>query len=199
MDLQKSFQDYGDFFLDVDNQIAVAIWAVAVTVWLWSGCFASSVAETRMHGPLRHFIAGLAIPIIYPLIILVALPYRTVKETVAAPTREERIERVDGPPPAEMLPVSSIGDDNSVGLIDPDMLEATGSFGESYFKQRAVDSTGRALGLYVITVGGEELRAERIVEVLLNAVVIEIASTGGKGQTLRIPYEKIDNCIEVHD
>ena len=34
MDLQQVFQDYGDFFLDVDNQIAVAIWAVAVTVWL---------------------------------------------------------------------------------------------------------------------------------------------------------------------
>ena len=152
-----------------------------------------------MHGPLKHFIAGLVIPILYPLIILVALPYRTVKETVAAATSEERIERVDGPPPAEMLPVASIGEDGSVGLIDPDMLDATVTFGESYFKHRAVDSTGRALGPYVITVGGDELRAERIVEVLRNAVVIEIAITGGEGQTLRIPYDKIDNCVEVHD
>ena len=199
MDLQQIFQDYGDFFLDVDNQVGVAVCVVGVAVWIWSGCFASSVAETRMHGPLPHFIAGLVIPIVYPLIILVALPYRTVKEKVADPTREERIERVDGPPPAEMLPVSSIGDDSSIGLIDPDMLEATASFGESYFKHRAVDSTGRALGPYLITVGGEELRAERIVEVLLKTVVIEIASTGGKGQTLRIPYEKIDDCVEVHD
>jgi len=199
MDLQQMFQDYGDFFLDVDNQIRVAICVAVITVWIWSGCFASSVAETRMHGPLKHFIAGLVIPILYPLIILVALPYRTVKETVAAATSEERIERVDGPPPAEMLPVASIGEDGSVGLIDPDMLDATVTFGESYFKHRAVDSTGRALGPYVITVGGDELRAERIVEVLRNAVVIEIAITGGEGQTLRIPYDKIDNCVEVHD
>jgi hypothetical protein len=199
MDLQQMFQDYGDFFLDVDNQIEVAICVAVITVWIWSGCFASSVAETRMHGPLKHFIAGLVIPILYPLIILVALPYRTVKETVAAATSEERIERVDGPPPAEMLPVASIGEDGSVGLIDPDMLDATVTFGESYFKHRAVDSTGRALGPYVITVGGDELRAERIVEVLRNAVVIEIAITGGEGQTLRIPYDKIDNCVEVHD
>jgi|GEM_PF-1591195 hypothetical protein len=199
MDLQQMFQDYGDFFLDVDNQIRVAICVAVITVWIWSGCFASSVAETRMHGPLKHFIAGLVIPILYPLIILVALPYRTVKETVAAATNEERIERVDGPPPAEMLPVASIGEDGSVGLIDPDMLDATVTFGESYFKHRAVDSTGRALGPYVITVGGDELRAERIVEVLRNAVVIEIAITGGEGQTLRIPYDKIDNCVEVHD
>jgi len=199
MDLQQVFQDYGDFFLDVDNQIAVAICVAAITVWIWSGCFASSVAETRMHGPLKHFIAGLAIPIVYPLIILVALPYRTVKETVVDTTNEERIERVDGPPPAETLPVSSIDEDRPAGLIDPDMLDASVSFGETYFKQRAVDSTGRALGPYVITVGGEELRAERIVEVLPNAVVIEIASTDGKGQTLRIPYEKIESCVEVHD
>ena len=79
MDLQQVFQDYGDFFLDVDNQIAVAICVAVVTVWIWSGCFASSVAETRMHGPLMHFIAGLAIPIVYPLVILIVLPYRTVK------------------------------------------------------------------------------------------------------------------------
>ena len=199
MDLQQVFQDYGDFFLDVDNQIAVAICVAVVTVWIWSGCFASSVAETRMHGPLMHFIAGLAIPIVYPLVILVVLPYRTVKEAVVDATDEERIERVDGPPPAEMLPVASIDEDSSTGLIDPDMLDATVTFGESYFKHRAVDSTGRALGPYAITVGGEELRAERIVEVLQNAVVIEIASTGSKGQTLRIPYDKIDSCIEVHD
>ena len=199
MDLQQIFQDYGDFFLEVDNQIAVAICVAVVAVWVWSGCFASSVAETRLHGPLIHFIAGLAIPIVYPLIILIALPYRTVKETVAASTLEEMIEHVDGPPPAEMLPAAAIGGDSSIGLIDPDMLEVTTSIGESYFKHRAVDSAGRALGPYAITVGGEELRAERIVEVLQNAVVIEIASTGGEGQTLRIPYDKIDNCVEVHD
>ena len=73
MDLQQMFQDYGDFFLDVDNQIEVAICVAVITVWIWSGCFASSVAETRMHGPLKHFIAGLVIPILFPLSIRVAL------------------------------------------------------------------------------------------------------------------------------
>jgi hypothetical protein len=200
MSISETVQDYIEFAQA--EPVAVAIILVVLFVWFASGCFSSSIAEDRMHNPWVHFALGLVIPVIYPLIILFALNVKVPKDKIDQAKKEAAVEHIDGPPPPDMLPPAAIRitDDSTPGLIDPEMLATkTSAFNEAYFKQHAVDSMGKTLGPYIITVGGEELRAERIVEVLPKAVVIEIASSGGKAQTLRIPYEKVENCIEVHD
>jgi len=51
-----------------------AILLIVVTVALMSGCWASSIAETRLHSPKFHFFIGLLLPLVYPLVILFAMP-----------------------------------------------------------------------------------------------------------------------------
>ena len=52
-------------------------------------------------------------------------------------------------------------------------------------------------GPWCITFGDTEATAQRIVEALPNAVVIQTQAEDGTNQTIRIPYAKITGCKAV--
>ena len=166
-----------------------------IAVWLASACFSASIAETRMRSLPLHFFGGLLLPIIYPVFILLKLPvYDSTKRSLQ--DRKE-FEIISGaPPPVETAPPAM--DDAPPALVDSDMLNKPKViFDQVYFKQIAVDMTGNYRGPFLLTVNNEKLKAEKIIDSLLEVVLVEFLSADGKVQNMRIPYKNIESCTEL--
>ncbi len=181
MDVLNRFREYTEF---VDGEIPqLTAYCVIALVWLWSGCVAASIGESRLRSPFLHFLFGLVLPVLYPVIIFFRMDFNVPKEEAAAD--EEDVEHVEGPPPV-------VGEDAPAMISEEALGQPAEVFNEEFFKQRAVDLAGNVLGPYLVTVDGQELRAERIVDAMPNVVILEITSAGGKSQTLRVPYDRIE-------
>lgn len=175
----------------------VALYCAVVIIWLFSGCLASSIAETRSRGPLLHFILGLLFPIAYPVLALF-LGTPEVKQKRKREKEEPDVEHVEGPPPVE---IEADKLDSMAAAapheIHAESLDERGQFTPEFFKDLALDEYGNYRGPFVFVVSGEELRADRIVECMPDQLVTESITPDGKSQRLRVPYKNIESFEEL--
>ena len=191
--LQTTFNDYLEF-LQSDWGIVTVCCGILV-VFLWSGSLSASIAESRLRNPWTHFIIGIMIPVIYPLLILFKLPSYSAKSVKSKVKKE--FEQGEGPPPVEIAP-PTLDQDAPPAIVDSEMLSKPSViYDQNYFKQIAVDISGNYKGPFLLTIKDEKLKAERIIDSLPSVVMIEFISADGKLQNMRIPYKSIGACVEL--
>lgn len=186
----------------------VLVWILAgITVWLGSACWASSIAESRLHSPTLHFLIGLFLPLAYPPILLFTMDVKTAKSKAKADD--------DFGPPPEQANVGAFGGDavaeseddrptsgsvEAVGLADEagEPEPETPVYDQEYFRLNSRDETGEFVGPWQIRFGESMVVAERILEALPHVIVIEaVTRPGSPPQRMRIPYPKIESCVRI--
>jgi len=193
--LLDSLNQYGQFL--IDNLAVVIAMAFAVGVVIGSGSFAASIGEVRNRSPLLHFLIGCALPIVYPLLILVSLKYRSSDTTKRRrQPKEETFTRMEGAPPADAPPILNEGAVAPTADVES-LDEPQMAYDAAFFRQLTYDEKGNYRGPFQFVVDGNEFKVERIVETLEAVVVIENINPDGKTQRLRIPYGKIVSCVEL--
>jgi hypothetical protein len=147
------------------------VYAAALIVSALSGCWSSSIAEKKLHGTLIHLILGFALPVIYPVLILVILPSRKKKKEIEVPTDKEE-------------------DEDDLDLPFQDL-------NSGYFKQIYLDSQGNFTGPFIIDMEDSVVKAEAIIDVQDDLIVIETINKNDEKQRLRIPYSKMTSCSKA--
>ena len=159
---------------------------------LLSGGLASSIAENRSRGPMKHFFLGVAIPIIYPVICLFTMSIYEPPQKVKEEEQEEG-ERGEGPPPVEVMPEGVDGE-----LVTAASLDDEQRYNKDYFQGIALDDYGNYRGPFSLRMKtGEEVRIDRIIDCLPAVAVTESISPDGKNAHLRIPYDQVEHCEEL--
>ena len=164
-----------DFLPNFDEIIKTAdfnqvlLYSAVLLVAVLSGCWSSSIAEKKARGTLPHLVLGLCIPVVYPLLILVILPARKRKNKV-----------VEEP--------NKVEDDLDLPFQD---LNA------DYFKQIYLDANGEFTGPFIIDVEDSVIKAEAIIEVQNDFIVVETLNKDDAKQRLRVPYGKMISCSEA--
>ena len=186
------FQNYFSFLQD--NVPLIAGTFIVTVVWLMSGCCASTISELRKRGQWLHLFLGLLIPWLYPLVIFFTM---TVKRKEGEDGEEEASEHADGAPPPKKVPGIAAGvDEDELNLEEEE--SSLPEWNPQRLKEMSTDLEGNPRGPFVfLLANGHEQRAERIVDALPMAVVIEIIDFNEKSQRLRIPYTDIENCTEL--
>ena len=149
----------------------VLIYSVAFIIAVLSGCWSSSIAEKKVRGTLPHLVLGLCIPVVYPLLIFIALPAKKKKKVVEEPkVLEEEEDDLD-------LPFQDLNAD--------------------YFKQIYLDANGDFTGPFIIDTEDSVIKAEAIIEVQNDFIVVETLNKDDAKQRLRVPYGKMTSCSEA--
>ncbi|MFT5126858.1 MAG: hypothetical protein ACI8W8_000454 [Rhodothermales bacterium] len=171
--------------------LMIIIGCVATIVVMVSGGMAASVAENRSRGPIKHFLMGLAIPVLYPIICLFAMSVYEPPQAVQV--EEEEGEKGQGPPPVEVMPEGVDGE-----LVTAASLDDEQRYNKDYFQNIALDDYGNYRGPFTLRMKtGEEVRIDRIIDCLPVVVVTESISPDGKNAHLRIPYDQVEQCEEL--
>lgn len=189
-------QQYLAYLQSPEHWPLIAAGVLGALVWIGSGAFASSIAETRGRQPVLHLVLGLLIPVLYPLAISAAMGVRGGKDEEKPKEAPKKIfERADGAPPVE----GEAGSQTSLEKLDEGMLkvEERSQFDQMYFRRIATDEAGRMRGPFLITTSGIEVRVERIIDCLPEVLIVETATSDAKTSRLRMPYNKIEACKEV--
>ena len=194
MDSLQSFITQYTEFLSTNWLEVVIIFAILI-IFLGSGCISGSIAEERMRNIAGHFILGFIVPIIYPILIYMKLSVHSKEEARGRKVLD--FEQVEGAPPVETPPPAMV-ENAPPALLDSRMLDKpVVVFDQAYFKKVAVDMSGNYRGPFLLTVNGEKLKTERIIDSLPEVVLIEFLSADGKMQNMRIPYKNIEGCQEL--
>jgi len=174
--------------INPDPEILLIL-VVVLTVWLGMACWASSIAAARRHSPKLHFVIGLAIPLVYPLVILFAMDVKGARARQKQIEAEE-IERLEEERLRELAARGDGADAASKGEGEADTI-----FDMAFFKRIAHDEDGQSTGPWLIRYANSEVIAPTIVDTLDHAVVIEIHQEGkDQLQKIRIPYAAIASC-----
>lgn len=176
--------------IEVDPLLMVIL-LVGLTGWLFSGCWASSIASSRRHSALAHFVLGLCVPYAYPLFILFAMDIKGAK---AREQKQQAAKAKEAAAAEERQRVAElVGRDV---LAEPETAEpaAEKRFDAAYFERIARDEQGNPTGPWRITFGGNEVKVLRILEPLPDVVSVEIETREGGRAKFRIPYGRITEC-----
>ncbi|NLF16185.1 MAG: hypothetical protein GX595_02865 [Lentisphaerae bacterium] len=197
----KQTQEAG---IAVDPLLIAAI-LLALTLWLGSGCWASSIASSRRHSAVLSFILGLAVPWVYPLVIVFAMDIKGARarqrqqrdaaaRDAAKDDERRRVAELIGREPAEATPgmAAGAGAEPAVGDLGAD--EEPQVFDKAYFESIARDDQGNPAGPWRVVFGDNEVKVLRILEPLPEVVSVEIAGRDGAPAKFRIPYARITVC-----
>ena len=178
------------------NPLLLAIPTVGMVIWFFSGCYSASIAEARIRNPWIHFVLGIALPVVYPLVILFKLSVYVPPEGEGEGKETEKSRQMEGPPPVETAPPAMA--EAGAAIVDTQMVDSPDlAFDKSYFKQVAIDVSGNHRGPFIFKIQGNELKVEKILDSLDDAVILEFVSADGKTQSIRAPYKNIESCKEV--
>lgn len=174
------------------DPLLIAALLVVLTLWLGSGCWASSIASSRRHSALLHFVLGLILPLAYPLVIVFVMD---IKGARARERQQRDAEAVDAAKDDERRRVAEMvgreGVDGTAGLeaeAEPQV------FDKAYFESIARDDQGNPAGPWRVVFGDNEVTVLRILEPLPEVVSVEIAGRDGAPAKFRIPYARITAC-----
>ena len=177
----------------VQSEPLLVIGTCGVTLLLLlSGGVASSIAENRSRGPMKHFFVGLFIPLIYPLACLFVMSVYEPRQVVEEEEDEEG-EKSEGPPPVELMPEGVDGE-----LVTAASLDDEQRYNKDYFQNIALDDYGNYRGPFSLRMKtGVEVHIDRIIDCLPAVAVTESISPDGKNAHLRIPYDQVEHCEEL--
>ena len=170
---------------DVEYDVGVAILiAVVIVVLLGSACWAASIAKCRRYNPVPHFILGIFIPWLYPLIILFALDIKGVKE-MRAKAEQERL--------AKEAEEAERQKNIALNMKETVQEEEETGWTQAHFEKIARSEDGTEAGPWVVSYGGNTIRVLRILEALPEVVNVEFEGEKGATMKIRIPYAKIES------
>jgi len=170
---------------------------LVVTVVLGSGCWASSIAESRLRSPKLHFFIGVLLPVIYPVAILFLMRAASPVPKGVSSEEEEGVAVEPEAVPAASGTAADAQPAAGAAYASAESEPEDEAFTPEYFNRISRDDEGNFTGPWRFTVEGEEIMARRILEALPNVVVIETIGRGGKTQRLRIPYQRIESCVRA--
>ena len=171
---------------DFECDFGVAFFlAVLVLFFLGSACWAASIAACRRHNAVVHFIIGLLLPWIYPLVILFAMD---IKGTRAMRRKIEQ-QRVEAEA-AEAERQKNI----ELNSGKSELKEDDGAL----WTQKKMDGMARRpdgtpAGPWNVTYAGRFVKVLHIVEALPEVVSVEFEDDNGSTLKMRIPYAKIES------
>jgi hypothetical protein len=178
--------------IDVDWPLTVVI-LVLVTLWLFSACWASSIASSRRHSPVLSFVLGGVAPYVYPLVILFMMDIKGAHERRK---KQEEAKAKEAAAVDERLRVADLlgretpADGSEAGAEEaPELV-----FDAAYFERIARDEQGNPAGPWRVVFGGSEVKVARILEPLADVVSVEIETREGGRAKFRIPYARITEC-----
>ena len=149
----------------------VLTYSAVFTIMVLSGCWSSSIAEKKARGTLPHLALGLALPAVYPLLITIILPAKKSKNReVEKPKEVEEDDDLD-------LPFQDLDAD--------------------YFKKIYLNAEGNFSGPFIIDTEDSVIKAEAIIEVQNDFIVVETLNKDDAKQRLRVPYIKMTSCSEA--
>jgi len=160
----------------------------AFLIVLFSACFSASISEYRLRGVWIHFILGLALPVIYPLIIFTSM---SIKQDKVQDEEEDPNNVIKGEGAPEVVYKGSGAPDAEI-----EFTGETEDLNQYYFQKIHRDDEGNRRGPFILDVDGDVIRAESIIEVTPGFIIIETLNSDDKRQRLRVPYDKIVNCTE---
>lgn len=173
---------------DVEYDLGAAfLIAIGILVLLGSACWAASIAKCRRYNPIPHFILGIVLPWIYPLVILFALDIKGVKEMRAKAEQERQAMEA-----AEAERQKNISLNMGVKAPEEEVEEETG-WNQAFFEKIARAEDGSSAGPWLATYGGNTIRVLSIIEALPEVVNVEFEGEKGAPMKIRIPYAKIEN------
>ncbi|MBT3374831.1 MAG: hypothetical protein HN742_40870 [Lentisphaerae bacterium] len=174
--------------INPDIEIVIAIMLI-LTVWLGMACWSSSIASARRYSPKLHFLIGLALPLVYPLVILFAMDVKGARGRQKQIEAEQEAELEEERLRALAAGTEAASAEGAEGQADDTVFDM------AFFKRIAHDEDGQSTGPWLIRYANNEVIAPTIVDTLEHAVVIEIHQDGtDQLQRIRIPYGTIASC-----
>lgn len=168
--------------IEADPLIIAAI--VFVVVFLFGSAFwSASIASCRRYHPVLPFLLGLALPWVFPVLILFALDVKgeRARRREAAQAQRERDEAAARQAEAERR-----------AKEEAMAKDSRARWSKEYFDQIARGADGLSAGPFDVEFAGQTLHVERIIEALPTLVLVEFKDAQGVNQRMRIPFAKID-------
>lgn len=170
--------------LDADPLLALVL-ALGLTFLLGSACWAASIAQARRHSVWLHFVLGLLLPWLYPLVILFAMGIKGEREMLAKREAEKRAREEREAERQRNIALNApveAGDEDDGGQ----------AWKRSYFERIARDRDGKPAGPWDVQFNGAVLRIARIIEAQDELVLVEQVDARGQASRMRLPYAKIE-------
>lgn len=175
-----------------DYDFGVAFFIAAVIMfYLGSACWAASIAKCRRYNPILHFIAGLIIPWVYPLVILFALNIKGAKAMRIAMAEERKKADEEE---AERQRNIALNSGKTVEELEAEKkVEEEDGWTQARFTKMARNDDGSQAGPWDVVYGGRKVHVIHIVEALPEVVSVEFKDEKGNMVRMRIPYAKIES------
>lgn len=190
-DIINKVLDYIDEFFFVINEDgklgearfeteALCICLAAVVVVMASACWSASIAAARRHNVALHFLLGLILPVIYPVIILFAMnipgKWDLSSQKQEETKQEEPEEEADTLKPDES------------GNIPYEPTQA-------YFTKISRTDDGQPAGPWDVVFNGNKIVVTQIIEALPECINVAFydAQRPEEQRTMRIPFTRIES------
>ncbi|NMA46694.1 MAG: hypothetical protein GX945_09045 [Lentisphaerae bacterium] len=173
--------------IEADPLLIIVI-ALVVVFFLGSAFWALSIASSRRHNPQIAFLLGLALPWVFPLLILFTMDVKGER----ARRRQEAREQKERDEAAALR-----AEEERRAAEEALAKDFHAKWTQSYFEKLARKADGSPAGPFAVGFAGQTLRVEQIVEVQPTLVLVEFKDAHGEIQRMRIPFAKIDhweNC-----
>jgi len=168
---------------------AIFTMLVVVTIMLASGFWAASIAKSRRHNPLPHFLLGCITFFVYPVVILLAMNIKGGVDLTSVKTPEEEGE-------STLLDELKAKEEAQAQAAKEAEEAACGEWNQAYFTRIARKADGTPAGPWHVVFAGNPIVVRQILEVLPDTVVTEIEAEGGETRKLRIRFNKIDSWTD---
>lgn len=179
----KFYKATGKADFDCDFQVTVFL-AFVVLFLLGSACWSASIAASRRHNAVIHFILGLIFPWVYPIIILFAMDIKGAKQLREALEKQKKeAEEAE----AERQKNIQLNMGKEATEEEPES-----EWCQSRFEKMARNPDGSLAGPWDVTYSGRHVHVLHIVEAFPEVVSVEFDDGSGNTLKMRIPYAKIE-------
>ncbi len=209
---------YGRIIPDWHFVLQVCLIAV---VFLGSAFLAATIAENRNHKMKLHFLLGLLVPYLYPVVLVFYLKtvqaaaeaedeidplsdlssamterLKDIKKTQAE-ERSKKVKRVQSGIEEENNKTNEVKQDEQVETEDV-VQEELSVFTRRYFQDLAVDSSGAKAGPFkLVALNGSEFNVSRIKNIQKDMASFEV-DVHGRTKNIRIRYNNIKKFNKIN-
>ena len=182
---------------------------VSIALWLGSGFAAMTFAEMKLRNRGLHFVGGIILPFIYPLLFFYLAPkvgddktdeedeFSSVSDGEAVDEEKAETASPDEPstiPESEFNKIDQPDDLVSGGFPEPAIPL---QMGQDFFAKIARLEDGTPAGPFTLyLVDGTELPILSIVEAMPKVLSVEI-TVEDEVRKIRLPYERINDCKDA--
>lgn len=174
--------------IDADFGVTVFL-ALLILFVLGSAFWSASIAASRRHRQIPHFVLGLLFPWVYPLIILFKMGIKGEKEALAKMAEKEAAAKEREDEKKKNIELNTGGEAASEAAAPEESV-----WTQKHFAEIARKPDGTPAGPWEVTyAGGIHVHVTQIIEALPQVVHVEFTDDKGKAVRMRIPYARIES------